>query len=143
MKKLLILFLLINASISANAQGKFDFSTDRELMFDALHSIVAVIALYISVAFILSLIRLWMNYQLRKKLLENEASADIITQILLNKSENLNPLKWFIILVFIGIGLLIISFLGPLDMLSVIIMTLCIAFGFLSYYFVGKRLNSR
>jgi len=142
MKKLIILFLFVNVSISANAQGKFDISSDRELIFDTLHSAIAIIALYIMVTFILSMVRLWMNYHLRKKLLENDAPVDVITQILLNKSEILNPLKWFIILVFIGIGLLIISFLGSLDIQSVIIMNFCIAMGFLSYYFISRRFNS-
>jgi hypothetical protein len=143
MKKLIILFLLFNASISANAQSEFDFLSDRELTFDALHSAIAIIALYIIVTFILSMVRLWMNYHLRKKLLETDAPAEVITQILLNKSENLNPLKWFIILVFINIGLVIISFLGSLDIQSVIIMTFCIALGFLTYYFIKRRFNSQ
>lgn len=134
-------FLIINESTALKAQDNFDITSDRELAFDALHTAVAIVTLYILVVFILSMVRLWMNFQLKKKLVENDAPREVIEQILLNKGESLNPIKWFIILVFIGIGLIISSFLGPLGMQSVITMTFCVALGFLSYYLVSKRLN--
>jgi uncharacterized membrane protein (DUF485 family) len=142
MKKLMILFLVFAASLQANAQTKFDFLADRELTFDVLHSTVAIIVLYIIITFILSMTRLWMNFQLRKKLLDTDAPADVITQILLNKSETLNPLKWSVILISMGIGLSIISFMGPLNIQSVIVMTFCIALGFLTYFYIKKRFKS-
>jgi hypothetical protein len=141
MKKLVIFFLILGGSSAVNAQGTFDITSDRELTFDVLHSAVAIVVMYISVAFILSMVRLWMNYQLRKKLVENEAPFEVIDQILMNKSESLGSLKWFIVLVFIGIGLMISSFLGSLGIQSVIIMTFSVALGFLSYYLISKRLN--
>jgi uncharacterized membrane protein len=142
MKKLIILILLFNTSMVANAQGKTDLLSDREFMFDMLHSTVATIALCITITFILSMVRLWMNYQLRKKLLDNDAPIEIIDQILLNKSDNLNPLKWCIIMVFVGIGLFIVSLLGTLDIRSLMTMSFSIALGFGAFYFISQRLKN-
>lgn len=142
MKKLIILIILFNSSMIANAQSKTDLLSDREFMFDILHSTVATVALCITITFILSMARLWMNYQLRKKLLDSDAPTEIIDQILLNKSENLNSLKWCIILVFVGFGMLIISFLGPLDIKSLMIIVFSVALGLGSFYFLSRRLKN-
>lgn len=133
--------LLFNISMVANAQGNSDLLSDREFMFDLLHSLVATVAMCIIITFILSMLRLWMNYQLRKKLLDNDAPVEIIDKILLNKSENLNPMKWCIIMVFVGIGLLTISFLGSLDIRSLMIMSFSIALGFGVFYILSQRLK--
>lgn len=133
--------LLFQTEMGAKAQDKTDLLSDRELLFDLLHSTVATIALCITITFILSLVRLWMNYQLRKKLLEHDAPAEIIDQILLNKAENLSSLKWCIVLLFTGFGLLAVYLLGPLDMRSLTVLTLSVAVGFGVYYLISQRLK--
>lgn len=125
-----------------NAQDKFDVLTDKEFMFNALHSLVAIVVIYLLAVFILTMVRLLMNYNLKKSLLEKGATEEVIAQILPpNKSGYQDALKGFTVLFAIGLGLLAVSWFQPLGIHSVIIMVFSIAFGFLGFYFLLRRLD--
>lgn len=125
-----------------NAQDRFDVLTDKEFMFNALHSLVAIVVIYLLAVFILTMVRLLMNYNLKKSLLEKGATEEVIAQILPpSKGGYQVALKWFTVLFAVGLGLLAVSCFQPLGIHSVIIMVFSIAFGFLGFYFLLRRLN--
>lgn len=81
------------------------------------------------------------NYQLKKKILDKENIDDKMFIILNNLTGfNSEMLKWGIILLFGGIGLIVLQFL-PYDENSPFpygVMTVFVALGFLTYYFLMK-----
>lgn len=81
------------------------------------------------------------NYQLKKKILDRENIDDKMFVILNNLTGfNSEMLKWGIILLFGGIGLIVLQFL-PYDENSALpygVMTVFVALGFLTYYFLLK-----
>lgn len=81
------------------------------------------------------------NYQLKKKILDKENIDDKMFMILNSLTGfNSEMLKWGIILLFGGIGLIVLQFL-PYDENSPLpygVMTVFVALGFLTYYFLMK-----
>lgn len=142
MKKKAIIISLLTTSSAANAQDKFDALTDREFMFNVLHSVIAVIVIYLLIVFILTMIRLLMNYNLKKSLLEKGATEQVIAQILpSNSGGSPEALKWFTVLFAIGLGLIAVTCFQPLGIHSAIIMVFSVSIGFLAYYFLQRRLK--
>jgi hypothetical protein len=142
MKKQATIILFLMTSLVANAQEKFDALTDREFMFNVLHSVIAVIVIYLLIVFILTMVRLLMNYNLKKSLLENGATAEMIAQILpSNGTGSSEALKWFTVLFAIGLGLIAVTCFQPVGIHSAIIMVFSVAIGFLAYHFLLRRLK--
>lgn len=81
------------------------------------------------------------NYQLKKKILDKENIEDKMFMILNNLTGfNSEMLKWGIILLFGGIGLIVLQFL-PYNENSPLpygVLTVFVALGFLTYYFMIK-----
>lgn len=107
---------------------------------------IGVIILIGLIAFIiLSIIKRWMDYRLKNKLIDNGISENIIKSILedgaiRNKNSNI---KWSIILAAVGIALIIINYTLPLGIHSIAIMTFCLSASFLIYYFFLKYVNKQ
>jgi hypothetical protein len=138
--KATILFLI--TSLGVNAQDNFNALTDREFVFNVLHSVVAIIVIYLMIVFILTMVRLLMNYNLKKSLIEKGATEGEIAQILPSQNGGSHEaLKWFTVLFAIGLGLIAVTFFQPLGIHSAIIMVFSVAVGFLAYYFLLKRLR--
>lgn len=82
------------------------------------------------------------NYDLKKKIL-NKENIDDKMFLILNNLTGFGPemLKWGIILLFGGIGLIVLEFL-PYNEDSPLpygVMTVFVSIGFLSYYFLIKN----
>ncbi len=92
---------------------------------------------------IVSIIRVITDYQLRRKLVQL-GHVDSQSTFILSKQQNshLESLKWGLIILFGGIGFIIISLPGiNLDSpLPFGIMSVCIAIGFLLYYYITRRI---
>lgn len=89
---------------------------------------------------ILSVIRRWMDYRLKNKLIDNGLSESVIHSILQdgeirNKNSNI---KWFAILAGLGTALTIINYTLPLGIHSIAIMTFSVSLSFLLYFFYLK-----
>ena len=140
MKKIFTIIIILTYGLQVQAQDRFDLLTDKEFMFNALHSVIALLVIYLLVVFILSMVRLIMNYNLKKTLLDKDASEQIISQILPQDSYS-NALKWFTVLFSVGLGLIAVNFFQPIGMHSIIILVFSIAFGFLGFYFLIRRIN--
>ncbi|MEY8760332.1 DUF6249 domain-containing protein [Chryseobacterium tongliaoense] len=100
---------------------------------------IVMIALLIAISVVIVVIT---NYNLKKKIL-NKENADEKLYVILNNLTGFNSemLKWGIILLFGGIGLIVLEFL-PYDENTPLpygVMTVFVALGFLTYYFLMKN----
>jgi hypothetical protein len=142
MKSIITIMAFLFYSIAANAQTYYLFPRDRGITTELMRSTVATIVLYIISAFILAVIRMILNARLKNKMLEKGVPAEVIANMLPRKNELTVAIKWFCVLMGISAGLLIISFTIPLGIHSIIIMTVCVALGYLGFYLWAKRLKS-
>jgi len=141
MKSIIIVTALLFYSIAAKAQTYYLFPRDRNMTTELMRSTVAIIVLYIISAFLLALIRIILNHRLKNKMLEKGVPVEVIANMLPRKNEQIIAIKWVSVLIAISVGFLIISFLPP-GIHSIIIMTVCVALGFLGFYLWAKRLNN-
>lgn len=139
-----IAFLTIITSATtcaAHAQNNNIPTIDKDIQ--------VMIGMIIGIAFIsftiLSILKLWMRYRLKNKLIDNGLSENIINSILQegNNSNKNSNLKWFVILAGVGIALTIINYTLPLGIHSIAIMTFCISASFLIYFFYLKHTDKQ
>ncbi|MEO6348505.1 MAG: hypothetical protein ABIO60_11420 [Aquaticitalea sp.] len=132
-------FLAIISNVSTfigNAQSDSIPIIDKDIQV-----MIGVIILIALIAFtVLSIIKRWMDYRLKNKLIDKGLSENIIKSILedgttRNKNSNI---KWSILLAAVGIALTIINYTLPLGIHSIAIMTFSISASFLIYYFFLK-----
>ncbi|GAB3420092.1 hypothetical protein [Niabella aquatica] len=100
--------------------------------------IVAVVAIIANVGIE------FMNYLLKRRLIRSGQLDDNYLQLLRKKVSNLSSLKWGILLLFGGIGLIITGYLQFDWEKSPVpwgIETVFIAAGFLVYYLIASRIN--
>lgn len=141
MKRTITILASFFLSIAANAQTTYVLSRDRDVTTEFMRSVFATIVLCIICGFILSLVRVILNDQLKRKMLEKGVPGEVIASMLPRKNELSIAIKWFSVLMAISLGLLIISLTAPLGIHSVIIMTVCVALGFWGFYLWAKRLK--
>lgn len=98
-----------------------------------------MIAILIAISVIIVVIT---NYNLKRRILNKENIDDRMYVILNNLTGfNSEMLKWGIILLFGGVGLIVLEFL-PHDENTPVpygVMTVFVGLGFLTYYFVMKN----
>lgn len=99
--------------------------------------IVAIISVFGSVILFVSTLT---NYSLKKKLIEKNMVTKETTDLFKSVSSKQNALKWGLIILFGGIGLIIIDSLGldGDDAMPYGIEAVCVSIGFLIYYFIVK-----
>lgn len=100
---------------------------------------IVMIAILIAISVIIVVLT---NYELKKKILNKENIDDKMFVILNNLTGfGSEMLKWGIILLFGGIGLIVLEFI-PYNENSPLpygVMTVFVSLGFLSYYFLVKN----
>ena len=90
---------------------------------------------------LVSVVQAFSNYFLRKKIVEKENLAEGTIQALRLEGSRHTALKWGMVVLFGGIGLIILSFV-PYDYNSPLpygIEAVMISAGFLVYYFMVKK----
>jgi len=133
--------MLTLGALAASAQDIIHLpggqSIDRE--FTAMLGTLA--GMYIVVSFILAVTRSIQEYRLKSKLIEKGVSDKVVEQFLQPgpKDTRSQIIKWFMILVGLGVGLTIISMTLPLGIHSMAIMSFSIALSFLGYYFFTRK----
>jgi len=100
--------------------------------------IVAIISVFGSVILFVSILT---SYFLKKKLIEKNMVNEETSNLFKNESSKQNALKWGLIILSGGIGLIIIDSMGldGDDAMAWGIEAVCIATGFLLYFFAAKR----
>ncbi len=86
------------------------------------------------------------DYYLRKKMVEKGLIGDDAGQLLQNQAENkYGALKWGLIVLSGGIGLMVISIFnfGQNSTLPYGILATCLSLGFLAYFLIVQNLNKK
>ena len=105
---------------------------------DELIPIIAIISVFGSVILFVSIIT---NYSLKRKLIDKDMVNDEAASLFKSESGKQNSLKWGLIILFAGIGLIIIDAmnLDGDDAMAWGVEGVSIAVGFLLYYFAAKK----
>lgn len=136
MKKPFVTIIAIASTFAATAQNNSISTIDKDIQV-----MIGLLVLIALVSFtVLTIIKRWMDYRLKNKLIDNGLSESIINSILqddTNRNKNSN-IKWFLILAGVGTALTIINYTLPLGIHSIAIMTFSVAVSFLIYFFFLK-----
>ena len=136
MKSLPFLLLL---PVAASAQSPFPINAT--MTAELLRSGVILLLIYLLSSFVLTLLRLVLDFQLKKQLLAAGAAESLVAQLLpRHAAQSSAALKWFALLTALAVGLLIGSFYLPWGVHSAVILLFSLALGFLGYYFLLRRL---
>jgi hypothetical protein len=140
MKKLITFALILSAPLALSAQEVAQLPGGLYIDRGLFTGIASILVLYLISAFIISIIKLFQEYRLKSKLIEKGVSEAVVEQFLqpTKKDSRTQAIKWFLILAAVGLGLTIVQFTLPLGFHSVAIMSFCIAFSFLGYYYYIK-----
>jgi hypothetical protein len=140
MKKI-ITALLVLISLGTNAQGSFETFNDRDFDFDLLHVTGVLIGIFLFTSFILAFVKLILDGRIKSKMLEKGVSENVVAQFLgpAGRDTKSVAIKWFLVLVCIGIGLIIINLTLPVGLHSIAIMAFSISLSFLGYFYYIKR----
>jgi len=134
MKKILAVTTSLSITTLVNAQGFAPFET-KDTFEEMFRSVVILTAFWILAAFILSMIRMFLSHQLKRRMIDANSNEAMVKQLLpANSTEKRVALKWFLVPAAVGIGLLLISFFPPLGIHSIAIMLFCISGGYGAYY---------
>ncbi|MEP5612887.1 MAG: DUF6249 domain-containing protein [Cyclobacteriaceae bacterium] len=105
---------------------------------DELIPIVAIVAVFgTGILFVSTLT----NYALKKRLIEKDMVNEETANMFKSMTSKQNALKWGLIVLFAGIGLIIIDFmrLDGDDPMPYGIEAVCVSLGFLLYYYIVKN----
>lgn len=105
---------------------------------DAIIPIVAIISVFGSTILFVSVLT---NYSLKRKLIDKGMVGPETANLFKQVSNKQNSLKWGLIVLFAGIGLIIIDSMGldGDDAMPYGIEAVCVAIGFLLYYNMVKK----
>ena len=105
---------------------------------DELVPIIAIISVFGSVILFVSTLT---NYSLKKKLIDKDMVNPETANLFKKNDSKHGALKWGLIVLFAGIGLIIIDAMGldGDDPMPYGIVAVCVALGFLIYYGIVKR----
>jgi hypothetical protein len=137
MKTIISIATLIAAPFFVNAQSIDAPPIDSEVFKIG----VSIFVMGILMIFVLGLLKRIMDYSLKNKIIENEVPENIASVILqTNPKEDRNSnIKWFAIMMGLGLGLAIVDITLPLGIHSLAIMAFCMAGSFLAYFFFLKQ----
>jgi hypothetical protein len=141
MKKIIVLFIAITATLHSQAQEPINPIMDHDFMRDLLQSIAIILVVVFISSFILSMIKMFLDSRLKNKLIDKGASETIVSQLLQpfeKENKNIN-IKWFSVFAGIGLGLALIGEFQPLGIHSLAIMSFCLAASFLGYHLFTRK----
>ena len=123
------------------APAQYSFPISASLMQELVRSGVILVLIYLLSTFVLAVLHVVLDYQLKKQLLTTGASETLVAQLLPHRQPRPTAaLKWFALLTALAVGLLLASWYQPWGVHSVVVLLLSLALGFLGYYFLLRRL---
>jgi hypothetical protein len=148
MKKLLLLPFATLISIAATAQETalpYDPFRDRDFIDTLLKVSTVALVIYLISTFFLTLIKLFLDYKLKNRMMDKGASESVISQFLQpqKKDSRITAIKWSIVVGGIGLGFTLMLLFPPFGIHSVMIMSFCISLSFLCYYYFIKKTESQ
>jgi hypothetical protein len=144
MKKTIAIGTVIALPFVVNAQeSEFSNSNISAFNLNAFNVIATIFAVALFMGFFLTIIKRFMDFRLKNKIIDKGIPENLISAILQPEAKegaNIN-IKWFSILASLGAALTIIHYTQPLGIHSLAIMAFCIAAGFLGYFFFIKAVS--
>ncbi|WP_428656410.1 hypothetical protein [Runella sp.] len=136
MKKILNFISLLTVSYTVQAQEATASGVDE----DVFNITASIFTLALVMLFFLSVMKRLLDHRIKKRIVEKGVPESVASALLhVNPKEDRNSnIKWFTILMGIGIALTIIHYTLPLGIHSLAIMAFCVAGSFLSYFFFSK-----
>jgi hypothetical protein len=142
MKKTYLTLLLFPSALAANAQSNTNLMSDRATFEEFVRDIVILLMIFMVTSFMLTMIRLFLDNGLKKKIVEMGTPETIVSQLMATgKNEIRNSLKWFCALCGIAAGLGIIGCYHLSDIYALMVIAFCLAIGFLGHFLLASRLN--
>lgn len=138
MKKLFVILLALVSPAMAHAQeGLYEPEVFRTV------SVIFLVGLFMW--FCLAVMKRIMDNKLRNKIIDKGVPDSVVSSILkTNPKQDLNAnIKWFAILMGLGVALTAIHYTLPLGIHSLAIMAFCIAASFLGYFFFLKQSDKK
>lgn len=144
MKRIHTTLIVLALSISTKAQNS-DPTREIEIKRASFHLFETLLPLALFAVAILYLIKMILDHRIKNRLVENGASDAVVRQLLQPgvKDERNIVIKWVCVLSSSGIGLLLVNQFQPLGIHSLAIISLCLAGGFLAYYFIIRETPSK
>jgi glucose uptake protein GlcU len=139
MKKIITTTIAAAITFAVNAQT--DDSRNNINQRDIFEVGASLVVIAIVIFTLLTVVKRYMDFRLKNKMLDKGISETVVASILqVNPDDNRNnSMKWFLILVGIGIALTVIYYTLPLGIQSLAIMAFSIAASFLAYYFFLRQ----
>jgi hypothetical protein len=139
MKKFILLSLL-TAPFAASAQGNSSPEALRQVIVNG----TVIIVIYLVSAFIIKAVKALHAYRLKNKIVEKGVPDNIAEQLLQPDADETKhqAIKFFFILFNAAIGFFLVGYYNPPIMIALAIMSLFLAFSFLSYFIYIKRFSN-
>lgn len=134
MKISFLTIIALSSSLVANAQNDSIPIIDKDIQV-LIGMLIGITLLSFT---ILTIIKYWMGYRLKNKLIDNGLSENVINSILQDGKNKNSNIKWFAILAGVGTALTIINYTLPLGIHSLAIMAFSVSASFLGYFFFLK-----
>ena len=100
---------------------------------------IVILLFYVATSFLLTLIRMLLDYRLKSKMIHMGITGDEAEKILRKDVENKDhAFKWFLLLLSIGIGFAVISSF-PFGWLSVGMLAFSLSLGYAGYFIYLKK----
>ena len=140
MKRFLLLPLLCLATRQAPAQSALVPALDANTLELGRRVVLPGLALFLLGYFVLAVIKMVLNYLLKRQIVAAAVSESVVERLLPGPRDEQNKVvKWVLLLLSTGAGLLLCSWYPPLGLYSVIILLFSTAFGFMAYYLFLRR----
>lgn len=140
MKRFWLLLLFCLLAWGAQAQSASVRALDDSSLELARRVFLPGLALFLLGSFILGAIRLILDYLLKRQIMAAAVSESIVERLLPDRQDEQNKVvKWIVLLLSSGGGLLLCSWYLPIGIHSLIILIFSTALGFLGYYLYLRR----
>jgi hypothetical protein len=143
MKKIVSLASAMFWILIANAQetAHYDPFRDKDLVEKLFQVLSIIFVIYLVANSILTLIKMFLDYKLKNKMIDKGASETIVHQLLQPQKTDARTtaIKWAIIVGGIGLGFSLMMLFLPFGIHSVMIMSFCISLSFLCYYYFIRK----
>ncbi|MCQ6960744.1 hypothetical protein [Mucilaginibacter aquariorum] len=142
MKKIFITLLLLPGALVAHAESNTSLMSDRATFEEFVRNIVILLMIFMVTSFILTMIRLFLDNGLKKKMVEMGTPETVVSQLMATgKNEVRNSLKWFCALCGIAAGLGIIGCYHLSDIYALMVIAFCLSISFLGHFLLASRLD--
>lgn len=143
MKKIMFLSSLNIQPVSVPQEGAGFTLADGMYIPDVfIRTIIVILLFYVATSFLLTLVRMLLNYRLKSKMILMGITSNEAEKMLKIGAENKDhAVKWFLLMLSGGIGFAVISSF-PFGWMSLAVLAFSLSLGFASYFIYLKKRKS-